>query len=183
MDYKKYLTDDILNFWLKDSIDTEYGGISNQVDKYGNVISDEKNAWFIGRALWTYAMAYRLIEQNEIYLSTCENLFNFFEKCTLENYRLPHLMTRSGKAKTIRPVYYYSEMFAAMGCAQYYRICKKDKVLETAKNFFNTVYDLYEKNKHTTQDIGVECDCRTFGLHMAMLATTQFVRKKILLKA
>ena len=176
MDYRKYLTDDILEFWLKDSIDTEYGGIMNQVDKYGNVTSDEKNAWFIGRALWTYSMAYRLIDKNEKYLSVCENLFNFFEKCTLENNRLPHLMTKEGVAKTIRPVYYYSEMFAAMGCAQYYRICKKNEVLKKAEAFFDTVYNLYQENQHTTQEIGVEWECRTFGLHMAMLATTQFVR-------
>jgi len=30
MDYRKYLTDDILHFWLKYSLDKEHGGIFTQ---------------------------------------------------------------------------------------------------------------------------------------------------------
>ncbi|MBR3934448.1 MAG: AGE family epimerase/isomerase [Clostridia bacterium] len=176
MDYKKYLTQDILPFWLKNAIDKEFGGIMNQVDKYGNVINDEKNIWFIGRAMWSYAMAYRLAEPKEEYLNACETLFNFYDKCILPGNRLPHVTTRCGEAKSVRPVYYYSEMFAVMGCAQYYRICKNIEVWKRAVAFFDTVYDLYQKNKTTTQEIGKEYDCKTFGLHMAMLATTQFIR-------
>ena len=176
MDYKKYLTQDILPFWLKNSIDNELGGIMNQVDKYGNVINDEKNIWFIGRALWTYAMSYRLVEPKEEYLNTCHTLFKFYDKCILPDNRLPHVTNREGVAKSVRPVYYYSEMFAVMGCAQYYRICKKMEVWNRAEEFFDTVYKLYQKNKTTTQEIGREIDCKTFGLHMAMLATTQFIR-------
>ena len=176
MDYRKYLLEDILPFWLKASIDNEFGGIMNQVDKYGNVYETEKNAWFIGRALWSYSMAYRIVEPKEEYLVACEKLFSFFEKCTLDGDRLPHMMTREGEAKTVREIYYYSEMFAAMGCAQYYRICKKPEVWERAERYFDTVYELYLKNRYSTQEIGFDVACKTFGLHMATLATAQFMR-------
>lgn len=176
MNYRKYLLEDILPFWLKNSIDEEFGGIMNQVDKYGNVFEEEKNAWFIGRALWTYAMAYRSVEPKKEYLDACEKLFSFFDRCTLKGDRLPHMITRAGEAKTVREVYYYSEMFAAMGCAQYYRICNKPEVWEKAERYFDTVYELYLKNRYSTQEIGFDVPCKTFGLHMATLATAQFMR-------
>lgn len=51
MDYKKYLTDDILDFWLKNAIDDKEGGIFTQLDKKGNIYGEEKSVWFQGRAL------------------------------------------------------------------------------------------------------------------------------------
>ncbi len=176
MDYLKYLTDIILPYWIKITPDKEAGGVFTVFNEDGSVGGTDKRPWFQGRALWSYSMAYRLCEPKQEYLDICEHIFKFFDKCTLAGNRLAYVCNREGTAKTVRDIYYYSEMFAAMGCAQYYRICKNPEVKNTAEAFFDTVYDLYVKNKNTTQEIGVDTECKTFGLHMAMLATAQFVR-------
>lgn len=174
MDYGTYLTEQILPHWLSISPDRTDGGLFTGFDAHGNPVNTDKNIWFQGRAMWTYAMAYRLCAPRQEYLDICEHIFRFLQ--TLPRYRLPYITDRTGNTKTFRPIYYYTEMFCAMGCAQYYRICGKPEVWELAEGYFDLIAELYEKNHTTTQEIGVQTPCKTLGLHMAMIATAQFVR-------
>ncbi len=183
MKYWKYLTEEILPRWIAMTPDKECGGIFTSFDKNGSVKDTDKNIWFLGRAMWSYSVAYRLCGAKQEYLDICDHIFRFFDKCTLRGDRLPFISDREGNPKTVREIYYYSEMFAAMGCAQYYRICGRPEVWNRAERFFDTVLDLYKKNKYTTQELvdkvdGQDADmaCKTFGLHMAVLATAQFMR-------
>ena len=178
MDYWKHLTEDILPNWLKITPDLKEGGAYTDFNPDGTQKGTDKNVWFQGRALWSYAMAYRLCTPKPEYLDMCAHIYPFLKKCILENGELPFLVHRDGSPAKIRPVYYYSEMFAAMGCAQYYRICKDPNVWQTADTLFNTVFELYIKNRYTTQELPetAPVPVKTFGLHMAMLATAQFLR-------
>ena len=51
---------------------------------------------------------------------------DFLPKCTLESGRMPFTVTREGKEIQMRR-YYFSETFAAIGCAEYY-LATGDKV-------------------------------------------------------
>ena len=51
MDYRNDLINNILPFWLENSIDSENGGIFTCVDKKGSIYGEEKSVWFQGRAL------------------------------------------------------------------------------------------------------------------------------------
>ena len=47
MNCRKYLTEDILPFWLENAIDEEYGGIFTHLNQYGEVYcTEEKSGWF-----------------------------------------------------------------------------------------------------------------------------------------
>ena len=48
MNFKEYLTKDVLPFWIKCGIDEECGGILTQVEKDGTVYGIEKSVWFQG---------------------------------------------------------------------------------------------------------------------------------------
>lgn len=175
MDYGKYLVDEILPHWLEIKKDTEYGGIFTSFDENANVKSTDKTVWFFGRELWSYSLAWRQVEQRPEYLDICEHIYQFLKKCTPPGGRLPYVVTREGKPKVQREVY-YSEMFCAMGCAQYYRICGREEVWESACLYFDTLFALYRENRNTNQEPGYEEACKTFGLHMAMIPTVQFMR-------
>lgn len=176
MDYGKYLVDEILPHWLKISKDEEFGGVYNWFDENSMVASTDKIVWFLGREMWSYSMAYRLVDARPEYIDMCEHLYAFLKKITPPSGRLPYTVTRDGKLKSAQnDIFYYSEIFCAMGCAQYYRICKREEVWESAELYFDLVYDLYKKNKLTTQEEADE-PCKALGLHMAMLAMVQFVR-------
>jgi len=176
MDYGKYLTNEILAHWNEvEKLDTVFGGVFTDYDPDGKVAGTDKDIWYQGREIWTYAMTYRLVEQRPEYLQLCECAYQFLKKCTAPDGRLPYIVTRDGSPKVAREVY-YSEMFAAMGCAQYYRVCLREDVWELAMLYFSCLYELYKKNRTTTQVIDGEPARKCLGLHMAMLATVQFLR-------
>lgn len=48
MDYRNDLINNILPFWLENSIDSENGGIFTCIDKKGNIYGEEKAYGFRG---------------------------------------------------------------------------------------------------------------------------------------
>ena len=176
LNYRKYLTENILPFWIDTAIDHKNGGIFTSIDSNDEVYDTDKNVWFQGRALWTYAMAYNTIEQKNEYLTVCETLYNFLKKCTNSEGRLPFIVKADGRP-FIKRDYYYSESFAAIGCAQYYKATGKKEVWESAERYFDICYNLYKDPATRTPELSQEFDpCKVFGINMIMLSTAQFMR-------
>ena len=173
MDYKKYLTDDILEFWLKNAIDDEFGGIFTQVDREGKVYGKEKSVWFQGRALWTFAKAYNFTEKNEKYLEACHKIYNFLPKCGDENYRMAFTVTRDGKAIQKRR-YYFSETFTAIGCMEYYKATGNIEAHDKAEKYFDVAYSIYKNPALTTPKFNLSQ--KALSPVMIMLATAQVMR-------
>ena len=96
MNFKEYLTNDILPFWLKVGIDEQYGGILTQVERDGTVYSTKKGVWFQGRALWTFSKAYNYVTPNEDYLRAAKKIYEFLPKCTDSDGRMFLTVTREG---------------------------------------------------------------------------------------
>ena len=97
MDFKKYLTENVLPFWLGDAIDKEYGGIITCLDREGKVYGYEKSVWFQGRALWTFSKAYNHIEKKEEYLTAAKTIYDFIPRCEDTDGRMFFTVTREGK--------------------------------------------------------------------------------------
>lgn len=177
MDYKKYLTDEILAHYLSLQKDEKYGGILNFYDSECNLISEEKDVWFQGRAMWTYSLTYMLVEKRQEYLDICDHIFNFIKRLELVDGKLPYWVSRDGKTMTkSQGGNYYSDCFCAMGCAQYYRVSGREDVKEYAEKFFDIMYDGYFESAKNGRVNAHGIRTFVFGLHMAMLAGAQFVR-------
>ena len=175
VNYREYLTENILPFWQK-AVDHEYGGIMTQVDENGEVFCEDKNVWFLGRTMWSYTMAYNTVEKRPEYLDVCEEMFRFFEKCERPSGKLPFTVKRDGTLISEREQYCYSEAFAVMGLAQYYKACGREEVWEKANHYFDIIMRMYKASANSNQNIHTSVPAKTFGLHMAMLATAQFIR-------
>lgn len=173
MDFKKYLTEEVLPFWLRNAQDTQEGGIFTQLDRSGNVYGEEKSVWFQGRSLWTFAKAYNLIEAKEEYLEACRNIYRFLPKCGDENLRMAFTVTRDGEPIQKRR-YYFSETFAAIGCAEYYKACRVEEVRDKAEQYFDVAYRLF-KNPSLTKP-KYETSGKALSPVMIMLATAQVMR-------
>lgn len=173
MDFKKYLTDDVLAFWLRGAIDEENGGIMTQLDREGNIYGEEKSVWFQGRALWTFAKAYNFIEKKSEYLDACHKIFAFLPKCGDENFRMDFTVTKEGNTIQRRR-YYFSETFAAIGCAEYYRACGKEEALEMAEKYFDVAYSIFKDPSLTTPKFATSG--KALSPVMIMLATAQVMR-------
>ena len=113
---RNYLLNNILPFWAEHAIDYECGGLYNMIDREGKLYGTDKNAWFAGRTMYTYALAYNELDKNPEYLKIAKNMYDFLPKCELdESGRLPSVpdkeATEAGErlfecAEKYREMYY-----------------------------------------------------------------------------
>lgn len=176
MDFKKDLVENILPFWLKNSIDYENGGIYTCVDREGNIYGTDKSVWFQGRALWVFSKAYNLIEKNDDYLKAAKNIYSFLPKCTDTDGRMYFTVTADGRELQKRR-YYFSETFAAIGCAELYKATGDKEVLESAEKYFKVAYECFTGVRKNQPKINPDnIDSKALSPVMIMLATTQVMR-------
>lgn len=171
MNFKSYLTDNVLDFWLKNSLDFENGGIFTQLDKNGDIYGTEKSVWFQGRALWVFSKAYNLVEQKKGYLEASENIYRFLPSCTDTDGRMFFVVAKDGTPIQKRR-YFFSETFAAIGCAEYYKACKKPEVWEDAKKYFDMACRVFY-NVELTEPKFTNLGLKALSPVMIMLSTAQ----------
>ena len=176
MNYKKVLTDNILPFWLDNAIDYENGGIFTQLDREGEIYGTDKSVWFQGRALWSFSKAYNTIEKNPEYLKASECIYKFLPKCTDVDGRMYFTVTADGRGLQKRR-YYFSETFAAIGCAEYYKATGKKEVFEDAEKYFDVAYECFKGIRKTEPKINPEnSKMKALSPVMIMLSTAQTMR-------
>ncbi|MBQ2614310.1 MAG: AGE family epimerase/isomerase [Clostridia bacterium] len=176
MNFRNDLLTNILPFWLKNSIDYENGGIYTCLDQKGNIYGTDKSVWFQGRALWVFSKAYNLIEKNEEFLKAAKNIYGFLPKCTDTDGRMYFTVTADGRGLQKRR-YYFSETFAAIGCAELYKATGDPEVLASAEKYFQVAYECFKGIRKTQPKINPEnADGKALSPVMIMLATTQVMR-------
>ena len=176
MNYRQDLIQNILPFWLNGAIDEKNGGIFTCLDEEGNIYGREKSVWFQGRALWTFSKAYNLIEAKPEYLQAAKTIYEFLPKCTDTDGRMFFTVTETG-AELQKRRYYFSETFAAIGCAEYYKATGDKAVLQDAEKYFNVAYECFTGIRKTEPKINPEnCAMKALSPVMIMLSTAQTMR-------
>lgn len=170
------LTEDILPFWLKGCIDKENGGIFTCVDEQGELYGREKSVWFQGRALWTFSKAYTLIKKDPQYLIAARRIYEFLPKCSDTDGRMYFTVTEDGRGIQKRR-YYFSETFAAIGCAEYYRASGDPQALIAARHYFDIAYDCFTGARPVAPKFNPETvSTKALSPVMIMLSTAQTMR-------
>lgn len=176
MNFKKELCENILPFWLKNSIDKENGGIFTCLDREGNIYGTQKSVWFQGRALWTFSKAYNTVDPNPQYLEAAKIIYDFLPKCTDTDGRMFFTVTKEGKEIQKRR-YYFSETFAAIGCAEYYKATGEKQALRSAEDYFDVAYECFTGVRKTEPKFNPNNQClKALSPVMIMLSTAQTMR-------
>jgi len=174
--YGEYLVNKSLFHYLEILKDEKCGGIFTRFTPECKVRKEEKHVWFLGRAMWSFAMTYLHCEKRQEYLDICGHIFDFLKKIKFVNNRLPLWVTREGELFT-PPSGPYNEGFVAVGCAQYYKATGREDVKEYAERCFDIIYDIYfdllDKRQNNPDE---PVPTQVLGLDMAMLNNAQFVR-------
>ena len=175
---RDFLINNVLPFWAENAIDHECGGILTNVDRFGKVYGYEKNVWFAGRTMYTYSLVYNELNKDERYLKIAENMYNFLTKCELDaSGRLPFIVSREGKCIEARR-FYFSETFAAIGCAEYYLATGLEQARERAEKYFDIAYSIYKRDLAVTRDPDAPIpQTKSLGPSMILLSTAQVLRK------
>ena len=176
MSYRKVLTENILPFWLDNAIDYENGGIFTQLDEKGEIYGTDKSVWFQGRALWVFSKAYNTIEKKDEYLKAAECIYSFLPKCTDTDGRMFFTVTADGRELQKRR-YYFSETFAAIGCAELYKATGREEVLCSAEQYFTVAYECFTGVRKNPPKLNPEnLGTKALSPAMIMLSTAQVMR-------
>ena len=138
--YYKELTEDVIPFWQNNSVDWEYGGFLDFLDREGNLLSTDKGGWVQGRAVWVFSTLYKEIEQKDEWLKIAENGVKFIRNHLRRSTdgRMYFEVTREGKPLVMRR-YLFSEIFATIGLAAYSEISGDKKALDEARELYNMI--------------------------------------------
>mgnify|MGYP001355697634 FL=1 len=136
----------ILDYWLKNTIDKENGGFIGEIN-HQNVINNnsEKGAVLNARILWSFSAAYA-VEKNPEYLKTAKRAFQyikdyFFDK---EFGGIFWSVNADGKPKDTKNQI-YAISFVIYGLSEFYKIFKNEDALELAQSLFYKI-ELYSKD-------------------------------------
>ncbi|ADY12267.1 N-acylglucosamine 2-epimerase [Sphaerochaeta globosa str. Buddy] len=182
-EYRHMLMDNILPFWLRYGLDRVHGGMYTALDRDGSLLDTDKSVWFQGRALWTFATAYRQVEQNKEYKMVCDSLVSFIEQNCFDpaDGRMYFRVAKDGKPVIKRLRYVFSETFTILGFAAYSRAFNRPDYAQKA-------YDLLLKVEHYLLTPGLlvpkfDTPSLGFGLPMILLNTVQELRAALPEKA
>jgi mannobiose 2-epimerase len=136
----------ILDYWLKNTIDKENGGFIGEIN-HQNVINNnsEKGAVLNARILWSFSAAYA-VEKKPEYLKTAKRAFQyikdyFFDK---EFGGIFWSLQADGKPKDTKNQI-YAIAFVIYGLSEFYKIFKNEDALELAQSLFYKI-ELYSKD-------------------------------------
>ncbi len=132
------------DFWLKNGLDREHGGVYTCLDRQGNIFSTDKSVWMQGRCGWTYAYLCRVYGVRPEWLAASKSCIDFLEDHCVNRAaggRLYFTVTAEGKPLRQRR-YCFSEAFYCMANAEYYGLTGEGVHLERARRAYDLYYDL-----------------------------------------
>lgn len=177
--YKTGLLENIIPFWIKHSIDWDDGGFTFCIDRDGTVIDTDKGVWQTGRFTWMILTMYNEVEQTEEWLKIGKHGIDFLEKhCYDQNGKMYFVVDKKGDPIRMRR-YVFSESFAAIAYAAYYKATGikkyKERAIETFETFlkYNTTPGMIPPKFTENRQM------RGMGGPMIGIATAQELRKNL----
>ena len=172
-----------LNFWLKNGMDHEHGGVYTCLDRTGRIYSTDKSVWMQGRCGWIYAYMCHLYGAKPEWLEASKSCLDFLEKyCSNPNAdgRLYFTVTADGKPLRQRR-YYFSEAFYCIANAEYYGVTGEVEHLNRAKRAYEIYWNLSQGGEDPVgmgpKTIPETRSGRALGIPMIMLNVTAVMRR------
>lgn len=142
-DIDRILMDDFVSFWEDKSVDKEYGGYLCGFDRDGDLFYEDKSVWQQGRSLWMFSKLYNEFGNKQIWLDAAKSGYDFINQyCYHEDGHMYFRVTRDGKPLVLRR-YYFSEAFAVMGYAEYYKATGLAEAKERAIDVYQKMVKYY----------------------------------------
>lgn len=137
--YKNALLNDVLPFWARHSIDSEYGGYFTCLDRSGKVFDTDKFIWLQNRQVWLFSMLYNQLEARESWLKLAQHGADFLAKHGRDGEGNWYFaLDRTGQP-LVQPYNIFSDCFAAMAFSQYALASQDGRSREIAVQAYNNV--------------------------------------------
>ncbi|MBN2633507.1 MAG: AGE family epimerase/isomerase [Bacteroidales bacterium] len=185
--YRKELLDNVIPFWEKKSVDREYGGFLTCLDREGNVYDTDKFLWLQARQVWTFAMLFNNVSENEKWLEIAERGAHFLLKYGRDQTgKWYFAVTRQGNP-IIAPYSIFSDCFAALACSELYKTGAGEEYAQTATETFRNIIGragnpkgIFEKRISATRNLknfALPMILSSLALHMEPLLDSEYVNE------
>ncbi len=165
--YLRELTDKVIPFWEKNCTDREYGGYFNSLDRDGSVYDTEKFMWIQWRTVWMFSELYLKLRKNERWLEMAACGYEFLTRYGKdEQGRYYFALARDG-SPSMAPYSVFSDCFAVMGAAAYYRACGREDARQEALSAFQSYLDREDRPKgEWTKELSGRKPMKNLGFYM-----------------
>lgn len=167
--YKSELLDNVMPFWLENSIDKECGGYFTCLERDGKVFDTDKFIWLQGREVWMFSMLYNTVEQKTEWLEAAIHGGEFLKKYGHDgNYNWYFSLDREGKP-LVDPYNIFSYTFATMAFGQLYKATGNEEYSEITRKTFDIILSKVDnpKGKWTKAHPGTR-SLKNFALPMIL---------------
>src|SRR5690606_5973802 len=137
--YKSNLLDDVIPFWVKNSIDREQGGFFTSLTREGEVFDTDKFIWLQARQVWTFSMLYNRVEAKKEWLDIAIHGAEFLKKHGRDGDGNWFFSLDQSGAPLIQPYNIFSDCFAAMAFGQLSQASGIKEYGEIAYQTFNNI--------------------------------------------
>ena len=139
--YRAQLLDDVTPFWLKHSLDREYGGYLTTLDRDGAPHGTGKYIWPQARGAYLFAKLYNEVEPREEYLEAARLGIEFLDKHAVRDNRAFYKCTRDGRPLYARSGEIFVESFAVIAYAHYARAARDERCMDKARSLFASILE------------------------------------------
>lgn len=130
--HQRMLFEEFIPWWYEYGIDIKHGGFITQLEPDGTIITTDKNMWYQGRGLWTFAYLYNHFDKNQRHLDTAERTVEFILKYGRDaESDWIYILTEDGRPVS-DSVNIFSGIFVIYGLVEYYRATQEKKYLDIA---------------------------------------------------
>ena len=170
--YRRGLLEDCIPFWLRHSLDWEYGGYLHQLDFDGSVYDTDKYMWPQNREIWVFSMLYNHVERRAEWLETAKLGVDFLKQHGRdENGDWYFALDRKG-APVVAPYNIASDFFAVIAFAEYGRAAGDEESIEIALRTFDRIQRRKDNPKGRYEKrMGGAAQLKTLGVPMININT------------
>lgn len=137
--YKGELFNNIIPFWLKKSVDDEFGGYFTCLDRAGNVFDTDKFIWLQGRGVWMFSTLYNVVEQNPEWLKYAKIGADFLQQHgRADDGSWYFSLTQAGEP-LVQPYNIFSDCFATQAFGQLYKATDNEEYAKIARTTFQAI--------------------------------------------
>ena len=145
--YKKELFENVLPFWLENSIDKECGGYFTCLERDGQVFDTDKFIWLQAREVWMFSMLYNNVEKRQEWLDCAIHGAEFLKKYGHDgNLNWYFSLDREGNP-LIEPYNIFSYTFACMAFGQLGKATGNEEYSDIAKRTFDIILSKVDNPK------------------------------------
>ncbi len=145
--YRGNLLNDVIPFWIENSIDKKYGGYFTCLDRQGNVFDTDKFIWLQCREVWMFSVLYNEIEKKQEWLDLAVSGAEFLKKHGRDEAGNWYFsLTREGKP-LVQPYNIFSDCFAAMAFGQLHKATGDESYAEISVQTYHNILQRRENPK------------------------------------